>query len=141
MPWCETTVQPTRCEAGDDERARLAMRSHSICWSGVGGLTLAAKGAWVRPLWSVSSSGILGEMIRSVFRLFLLAAAVLALAPSVFAQNGARDPGQEFVLPGDLVKLWIWREEALSGEFLVPPTGVVVFPKIGAQKVTDRPMP
>jgi protein involved in polysaccharide export with SLBB domain len=79
-------------------------------------------------------------MIRSVFRLFLMAAAALALAPSVFAQNGARDAGQEFVLPGDLVKLWIWREEALSGEFLVPPTGVVVFPKIGAQTVTDRPM-
>lgn len=48
---------------------------------------------------------------------------------------------QEFVQPGDVVKLWVWREEELSGEFLVPETGVVVFPKIGSQNVTDKPMP
>ena len=44
-------------------------------------------------------------------------------------------------MAGDVVKLWIWREEELSGEFLVPENGIVVFPKIGPQKVTDKPMP
>jgi protein involved in polysaccharide export with SLBB domain len=36
---------------------------------------------------------------------------------------------------GDVVKLWIWREEEMSGEFPIPESGVVVFPKIGPRKV------
>lgn len=63
-------------------------------------------------------------------------------AMPVYAQDApVKSAEQEYVRPGDVVKLWVWREEALSGEFLVPETGVVVFPKIGSQKVTDLPMP
>ncbi|MGQ0560343.1 MAG: polysaccharide biosynthesis/export family protein [Gemmatimonadota bacterium] len=40
---------------------------------------------------------------------------------------------------GDVLKLWIWREEDLSGEFAVPESGVVVLPKIGPWKVTGQP--
>src|SRR5438067_3107354 len=40
--------------------------------------------------------------------------------------------------PGDLVKLKIWREPDLSGEFPVGTNGVVVFPKIGGYNVTGE---
>ena len=33
--------------------------------------------------------------------------------------------------PGDRVRLKVWREPDLSGEFLIDESGVVVFPKIG----------
>lgn len=38
--------------------------------------------------------------------------------------------------PGDAVKLRIWREPDLSGEFQVDENGEIVFPKIGAVHVT-----
>jgi polysaccharide export outer membrane protein len=37
--------------------------------------------------------------------------------------------------PGDKVKVKIYREEELSGEFVVPENGVVAFPKIGSVAV------
>ena len=40
--------------------------------------------------------------------------------------------------PGDLVRLRIWREPDLSGDFLVGTDGVVVFPLIGPRQVMDR---
>jgi polysaccharide export outer membrane protein len=40
--------------------------------------------------------------------------------------------------PGDVVRLRIWREPDLSGEFSVDESGVVVFPKIGPLTVTDE---
>jgi protein involved in polysaccharide export with SLBB domain len=81
-------------------------------------------------------------MIKPICALFLLSSAFAGLADPLPAQDGGRvKASQEFLRPGDVVKLWVWREEELSGEFLVPETGVVVFPKIGAQQVTERPMP
>jgi polysaccharide export outer membrane protein len=41
--------------------------------------------------------------------------------------------------PGDVVRLRIWREPDLSGEFPIDETGVAVFPKIGPLKVTAEP--
>jgi protein involved in polysaccharide export with SLBB domain len=76
-----------------------------------------------------------------MMRTILLLPALLCSLATAHAQNAPAPNGQEYVAPGDVVKLWVWREEELSGEFLVPESGVVVFPKIGAQKVTDRPMP
>jgi protein involved in polysaccharide export with SLBB domain len=71
----------------------------------------------------------------------MIVGAFMVLAgPSAAQQPAATKASQEYVQPGDVVKLWIWREEELSGEFVVPETGVVVFPKIGAQQVTEKPM-
>jgi len=42
------------------------------------------------------------------------------------------------LVPGDVIRLRIWREPDLSGEFPVDADGVVVFPKIGAQRVTGE---
>lgn len=40
--------------------------------------------------------------------------------------------------PGDIVRLRIWREEDLSGEFQVNARGVVVFPRLGEYDVLNE---
>ena len=80
-------------------------------------------------------------MIHRLKFLFWLLPALLCGFQNAHAQTApAPANGQEHVMAGDVVKLWVWREEELSGEFLVPENGIVVFPKIGPQKVTDKPM-
>jgi polysaccharide export outer membrane protein len=82
------------------------------------------------------------SLMKKALRILLLAGAAGAAAlPAPAQQPAVKATGQDYVQPGDVVKLWIWREEELSGEFLVPETGVVVFPKIGPQQVTAMPMP
>lgn len=39
---------------------------------------------------------------------------------------------------GDILRLWIWREPDMSGDFAVPENGTVVFPRIGPRKVVGR---
>ena len=48
------------------------------------------------------------------------------------------DDAAQVLQPGDLVRLRIWREPDLSGDFLVGTDGVVVFPLIGPRQVMDR---
>jgi protein involved in polysaccharide export with SLBB domain len=65
--------------------------------------------------------------------LFLIVAPVSLHAQDpafVTAQTG--DPLQ----PGDKIRLWIWRESDMSGDFIVDANGEVVFPRIGPKKVT-----
>jgi protein involved in polysaccharide export with SLBB domain len=50
----------------------------------------------------------------------------------------AAGPG---VLPGDALKLVIWREPDLSGEFAVDETGTVTLPKVGAMRVVGESTP
>src|SRR5689334_21951397 len=42
-----------------------------------------------------------------------------------------QDPVEVTLRPGDRVRLKVWREPDLSGDFSVDETGIVVFPKIG----------
>ncbi|MBA2669890.1 MAG: polysaccharide biosynthesis/export family protein [Gemmatimonadetes bacterium] len=51
-------------------------------------------------------------------------------------------PSQEPVAlqPGDLVRVVIWREEDLSGEFPVDEAGSVIFPLIGEKQVAGIPL-
>jgi protein involved in polysaccharide export with SLBB domain len=60
-------------------------------------------------------------------RLLLLTAAALLAAPSSLAAQAADD----LVRPGDVVRLRIWQEPDLSGEFPVNETGTAVLPKLG----------
>ena len=53
------------------------------------------------------------------------------------AELAARPDSQYTLLPGDVIRLRIWREPDLSGEFPVAEDGTVTFPKIGAVKATD----
>lgn len=68
-------------------------------------------------------------------RLLLTTAALLsAPLPGVLtAQAGAGKPGEAAPVlhPGDLVRLRIWREPDLSGDYRLNEKGVATFPKIG----------
>lgn len=67
----------------------------------------------------------------------LAAALTLALSGLASAQDGVPPPSATAtsqtspVRPGDVVKVQIWREEDLSGEFPVHEDGSVVLPRIG----------
>ncbi len=70
----------------------------------------------------------------------LFLTAVLTMLPSVaIAQDSAAasslETGGGTLKPGDLVRLRIWREPDLSGEFLVDERGTVVVPKLGTIQV------
>ena len=49
----------------------------------------------------------------------------------------SRDTLTDALRPGDVVRLRVWREPDLTGEFAVDETGAVVLPKIGPMHVTD----
>jgi polysaccharide export outer membrane protein len=74
--------------------------------------------------------------------LAFLAIVIAASMPRpVLAQAGepVRAAGPDSLRVGDVLKLRIWREEDLSGEFPVQEGGVIVLPKIGPRKVTGLP--
>lgn len=69
---------------------------------------------------------------------------LILLAPAlVSAQNGGRQaPSPDSVggllRPGDVVRLRIWREPDLSGDFQVDESGIATFPKIGQVNVIQE---
>lgn len=80
-----------------------------------------------------------------IFRRLHLALPVLAalIAPPAAAQtgsaNGAAPPvPEERILPGDIVRLTVWREEDLSGDFPVNQFGLVVLPLVGEYDVSSE---
>lgn len=74
-------------------------------------------------------------------RFFVLAGcAILLLSPSAsFSQKVALDPqiGGPSLVPGDVIRIAIWREPDLSGEFLVDEQGVVTLPLLGKRSVLN----
>jgi polysaccharide export outer membrane protein len=77
-------------------------------------------------------------MIRSLPLILLAAAGALACGGAT-AQQGPKTvapaANPSALLPGDLVRLRIWREPDLSGDFAVDEQGKVVFPKLGPLEV------
>jgi protein involved in polysaccharide export with SLBB domain len=75
------------------------------------------------------------------FRVCLVICSLSALVQGATAQTvpAAKASRIDSLRVGDVIKLRIWREEDMSGEFPVSETGVVVFPKIGPRKVTGHP--
>jgi polysaccharide biosynthesis/export protein len=63
--------------------------------------------------------------------LLLGAAGAAAQAPAPVTVSLTR------LKPGDVVRIWVWRDSAYSGEFAVPANGMVVLPRMGELKVTD----
>lgn len=68
--------------------------------------------------------------------LFLLTGLATALTPAAGAAQDTAATGTSVsaagsLRPGDLVRLRIWREPDLSGDFAVDEQGAVVFPKLG----------
>ncbi len=78
----------------------------------------------------------------------LTAASLAGLCPASAQAPGAKappasgdsarvaGPGAGALRPGDAIRLKIWREPDLSGDFPVEEDGVVVLPKIGRTRVT-----
>ena len=74
----------------------------------------------------------------------ILVLAFLLLAPAALAaQAGAAAPQPEAptLEPGDVLKVAVWREEDLSGEFAVDENGNVTLPLLGERRVTGVPVP
>ena len=78
-------------------------------------------------------------------RTSLIACTLLALAPLSVGGAQAAPPtdtaihvGRSLLRPGDVIRLRIWREPDLSGDFAVDETGVATFPKIGTLRVLDE---
>lgn len=84
----------------------------------------------------------------------LLSAALLLTAGTAAAQNGAEpaavppvaqpseisDTSAITLRPGDLLRIQVWREPDLAGEFQVDVDGVVILPLIGEKRVTGIPV-
>jgi protein involved in polysaccharide export with SLBB domain len=51
--------------------------------------------------------------------------------------SGADSAAADRLRPGDIIRLRIWREPELSGEFPVSEAGVAVFPRMGPLSVTE----
>jgi protein involved in polysaccharide export with SLBB domain len=72
--------------------------------------------------------------------LLLTLVGVEASAQDAPPPTGAPQAGvaQQPLRPGDLIRLRIWREEDLSGEFTVDANGVVVLPRLGEYGVMNE---
>jgi polysaccharide export outer membrane protein len=69
-----------------------------------------------------------------------LLAALFAGCASAAAQRPADPvtPAAAAIAPGDMVRVRIWREPDLSGEFSVDETGTVVLPRLGAVRLAGE---
>lgn len=72
-----------------------------------------------------------------------MAALLVAAAPALaWAQSPApiiaTADSTSRLKPGDIIRLRIWREPDLSGDFPLDPNGVAVLPKLGPTRVTDQ---
>jgi protein involved in polysaccharide export with SLBB domain len=78
----------------------------------------------------------------------LLAALVLPIGSATAQQSKqvgatasvATTQVADMLRPGDAVRLRIWREPDLSGDFTVDETGFVTLPKVGPMRATDQPV-
>lgn len=57
--------------------------------------------------------------------------AVVSVAPSALSAQPTSERLDPVVNPGDVVRLEVWREEEMSGEFLVDQHGLVTLPLVG----------
>lgn len=78
--------------------------------------------------------------MRRIFALALSVLLVLQALPGHAQTDAASDLRAVALLPGDLIRIEIWREEDLSGEFPVAENGMVVLPLLGEQRVTGIPL-
>lgn len=79
--------------------------------------------------------------MRSLLYLLLLFAAVGVAAPASAQETvptAAPSAAPNFLEPGDVIRLRIWREESMSGEYRVDADGTVVLPRLGPWPVTGK---
>lgn len=66
--------------------------------------------------------------------------ALALTAGGAAAQQTASTPGTFSLHPGDVISVEIWREEDLTGEFLVDDRGEVTLPLLGTRRVAGIPI-
>lgn len=69
----------------------------------------------------------------------ILSAVLLAtvIVPGLLRAQVVPAPPETRLVPGDVIRLNIWREPDLTGEFLVQEDGTAVLPKVGPVHVTE----
>jgi protein involved in polysaccharide export with SLBB domain len=72
--------------------------------------------------------------------LAVLLSVFAAAAPAAGQSVGASAPHGIALQPGDMVRVQIWREPDLGGDFSVDEEGIVVLPLLGARTVTGVPV-
>lgn len=72
-----------------------------------------------------------------VMRAALVVLTLLAARPGAARGQTSAELG---VAPGDFIRVEIWQEKDLSGDFLVNPDGAAVLPLLGPQKVAGIPV-
>lgn len=71
-------------------------------------------------------------------RISLLAVLLAGLVwPGEVSAQAETPQATDALLPGDVVQIEIWREDDLSGEYIVDENGFVVLPLLGPTQVTD----
>ena len=78
------------------------------------------------------------EIMRRVLNLILMVAATLIPVERAAGQSAL--DARVSLQPGDVLKVEVWREGDLSGEFLVDESGVVTLPLLGPVSVIDVPI-
>ena len=73
------------------------------------------------------------SLIRYFFILLILAS-----APAPAETQPVQDSDKLVLMPGDILRVVIWREEDLSGDFQVDQDGTLVLPLLGKLQVDDR---
>ena len=63
---------------------------------------------------------------------------ILAAAPAPAETQSVQDSEELLLMPGDILRVEIWREPDLSGDFQVDQDGTLVLPLLGKLLVTDR---
>jgi polysaccharide export outer membrane protein len=62
----------------------------------------------------------------------------LAVPPASSQEQPAEASSvRQYIRPGDVVRLRIWREPDMSGEYVVDESGTVVFPRVGEYQVLE----
>ena len=85
---------------------------------------------------SAKGSGLSTRVLRLWFAAALALSPALAAAPLPAQAAPDTAAARNAVLrPGDMVRLRIWREPLMSGDYRVDESGTVVFPQIGAVAV------
>jgi protein involved in polysaccharide export with SLBB domain len=73
------------------------------------------------------------SLIRYFFVLLILAA-----APAPAETQSVQDSEELLLMPGDILRVAVWRELDISGDFQVDQDGTLVLPLLGKLLVTDR---
>ena len=84
--------------------------------------------------------GLVTELRATRTSLAVLGWLMLLAMPTALAAQDAQPAAPVSLEPGDVLRVTIWREEDLSGEFTVDERGAVTLPMLGEQRVAGMPL-